>query len=76
MSVENRRFLNLFVQISLTSLVQQPLEDAEVLSSAVLLKHFDLVPHVAQVVGQMHCFAKVNHGHRHSALVHRAPQHR
>lgn len=61
--------------LTLTSLAEQALVNTQVLSSTVLLKHFDLISHVAQVVGEMHRFTKVHHVHRHSALVHRAPQH-
>lgn len=46
----------------------------QVLSSTVLLKHFDVVPHVGQVAGKTHRFAKVHHVDTHSALVNRAPQ--
>lgn len=46
----------------------------QVLSSTVLLKHFDVVPHVGQVTGKTHRFAKVHHADTHSALVNRAPQ--
>lgn len=57
-----------------TSLAEHPLVNTQVLSSAVLLTHFDLVPHVVQIVGEMHRLAQVDHVHRHSALVHSAPQ--
>lgn len=61
--------------ISLTPLVKFSLVHAQVLSSTVLLKHFDLIPRVGQVIGETYRFAKVNHVHTHSALVNRAPQH-
>lgn len=61
--------------LTLTSLSELALVHTQVFSSTVLLKNLDLIPHVAQVVGEMHCFAKVHHVHTHSALVHRAPQH-
>lgn len=57
-----------------TSLAEHPLVNTQVLSSAVLLTHFDLVLHVVQVMGKMHRLAQVHHVHRHSALVHSAPQ--
>lgn len=59
----------------LTSAVEQAFVDAQILPTAVLLKDFDLVPGVMEVVREMDLFAKVNHVYRHSALVHRAPQH-
>lgn len=59
---------------TLTSLTKLALVHTQVLSSTVLLKHFDLVRHVGQVVRKMHRFAKIHHVDSHSALVGRAPQ--
>lgn len=61
--------------LALTSLVEQAFIDAQILTTAVLLKDFDLVPGVMEVVRETSLFAKVNHVYRRSALVHRAPQH-
>lgn len=55
--------------------MEQAFIDAQILTTAVLLKDFDLIPGVMEVVREMNFFAKVNHVYRHSALVHRAPQH-
>lgn len=55
--------------------MEQAFIDAQVLTTAVLLKDFDLIPGVMAVVREMNLFAKVSHVYRHSALVHRAPQH-
>lgn len=59
---------------TLTPFMKLSLVHTQVLSSTVLLKHFDVVPHVGQVAGKTHRFAKVHHVDTHSALVNRAPQ--
>lgn len=40
----------------------------------MLLKDFDLVPGVMEVVREVNLLAKVDHVYSHSALLHRAPQ--
>lgn len=41
----------------------------------MLLKDFDLIPGVMEVVREVNLFAKVDHVYSHSALLHRALQH-
>lgn len=60
--------------LALTSPVEQAFIDAQILTTAVLLKDFDLIPGVMEVAREMNLFAKVNHVYSHSALLHRAPQ--
>lgn len=62
--------------LPLTSLVQHPPVNTQVLAAAVLLEHSDLVPHAVQLRGETHTLAKVHHVNGHSALVHRAPRQR
>lgn len=61
--------------LALTSPVEKAFIDAQILSSAVLLKDFDLIPGIMEVVREVNLFTKVHHVHSHSALLHRALQH-